>query len=57
VDIIISLKCNVFSPWYSWKIADLALNNTHSVEQQKLQTKKSKYLKNHPINIATKFGS
>ena len=25
--IIISLKINLFSPWYSWKIADLALSN------------------------------
>jgi hypothetical protein len=28
--IIISLKINLFSPWYSWKIAELALNNDHS---------------------------
>ena len=27
--IIISLKNNLFSPWYSWKIAELALNNNH----------------------------
>ena len=25
--IIISLKINLFSPWYSWKIAELTLNN------------------------------
>jgi hypothetical protein len=29
--IIISLKTNLFSPWYGWKIAELALNNTHSL--------------------------
>ena len=29
--IIISLKINLFSPWYSWKIAELALNNCHSL--------------------------
>ena len=29
--IIISLKINWFSPWYSWKIAELALNNSHSL--------------------------
>jgi hypothetical protein len=23
------LKINLISPWYSWKIAELALNNTH----------------------------
>ena len=23
--------CNLFSPWYSWKIAHLALNNNHSL--------------------------
>jgi hypothetical protein len=26
----ISLKINLFSPWYSWKIVELALNNNHS---------------------------
>jgi hypothetical protein len=25
------LKINLFSPWYSWKIAELALNNNHSL--------------------------
>ena len=30
--IIISLKINLFSLWYSWKIAELALNNTHSLD-------------------------
>ena len=29
--IIISLKINLFSPLYSWKIAELALNNNHSL--------------------------
>jgi hypothetical protein len=29
---IISLKINLFSPWYSWKIAELALNNNHSLQ-------------------------
>ena len=29
--IIISLKINLFSLWYSWKIAELALNNNHSL--------------------------
>ena len=29
--IIISLKINLFSPWYSRKMAKLALNNTHSL--------------------------
>ena len=27
------MKINLFSPWYSWKIADLALNNNHSLTQ------------------------
>jgi hypothetical protein len=31
--IIISLKINLLSPWYSWKIAELALNNNHSLIQ------------------------
>jgi len=29
--IIISLKSSFFSPSYSWKIAELALNNNHSI--------------------------
>ena len=29
--IIISLKINLFSPWYSWIIAKLALSNNHSL--------------------------
>jgi hypothetical protein len=33
--IIISSKCNLFSPWYGWKIAHLALNNNHSLIQNK----------------------
>jgi hypothetical protein len=24
-------ECNLFSPWYSWKIAELALSNNHSL--------------------------
>ena len=27
----ISLKINLFSPWYSWNIAELVLNNNHSL--------------------------
>ena len=29
--IIISLKINMFSSWYNWKIVELALNNYHSL--------------------------
>jgi len=29
--IIISLKINLFLPWYSWQIAELALKNSHSL--------------------------
>ena len=29
--IIILLKINLFSPWYSWEIAELVLNNNHSL--------------------------
>jgi hypothetical protein len=29
--IIISLKMNLFLPWYSWKLAEFALSNTHSI--------------------------
>ena len=28
--IIVSSKCNLFAPWYSWTIAHLELNNNHS---------------------------
>ena len=31
--IIISLKNNLFSPWYSWKSAELVLNNNHSLNE------------------------
>ena len=37
--IIISLKMNLFSPWYSWKIAELALSNnrsSHSTDQSSM---------------------
>ena len=30
------IENNLFSPWYSWKIAELALNNNHSLYIQKL---------------------
>ena len=29
--IIISLQINLYSPWYSWKIAELAINNNYSL--------------------------
>ena len=29
--IVISLKINFFSPWYRWKIVEMALNNNHSL--------------------------
>ena len=29
--LLISLKIDLFSPWYSWTIAELALNNNHSL--------------------------
>jgi hypothetical protein len=29
--IIISLQINLYSPWYSWKTAELALNNNYSL--------------------------
>ena len=28
---ILSLKCNLFSPWYSWQFARLVLNNNHTL--------------------------
>jgi hypothetical protein len=29
--ILISLKINLFSSWYNWKIAELTINNNHSL--------------------------
>ena len=31
--LIVSLKINLFSPWYSWKMAELVLDNNHSLTQ------------------------
>ena len=31
-----ALKINFFSPWYSWKIAEMALNNYHSLTHLKV---------------------
>jgi hypothetical protein len=28
---LMTFKINLFSPWYSWRIAELALNNNHSL--------------------------
>jgi hypothetical protein len=36
--IIISLKINLFLPWYRWKIADLALSNNHSLAQNRMSS-------------------
>jgi hypothetical protein len=40
--IIISLKINLFSPWYSWKIAELEINNNHLLTIKQQQTIKHK---------------
>ena len=37
-NVIISLKINLFSPWYSWKIAGLALKNNYSLTPGKTFT-------------------
>ena len=31
------MEINLFSPWYSWRIAELALNNNHS-DKNRLST-------------------
>jgi hypothetical protein len=33
--LLLLLKCNLFSPWYSWHIAHLALNKNHSLTYSK----------------------
>jgi hypothetical protein len=40
--IIISLKINLFSQWYSWKIAELEINNNHLLTIKQQQTNKHK---------------
>jgi hypothetical protein len=35
VGLVQSGQINLFSPWYSWKIAELALSNNHSLTQIK----------------------
>jgi hypothetical protein len=38
INIIITLlKINLFSPWYSWKVAELALNNNHSLKPKMMK--------------------
>jgi hypothetical protein len=32
---LLSIKINLFSPWYSWKIAELMLNNNHSLTHKR----------------------
>jgi hypothetical protein len=34
--IIVSMKINLISPWYTWKIAELALNNNHSLKLKQI---------------------
>jgi hypothetical protein len=48
--IIISLKINLFSPWYSWKIADLVLNNNHSLNDLEKDKIWSSLTQDHPEN-------
>ena len=45
--VIISMKINLFSPWYSWKIAELALNNNHSITSISRSCSKWCHLKRH----------
>ena len=42
IDIIISLKFNLLSPWQSWKIAYLVLNNNHSLTDNSSQQNMSR---------------
>ena len=52
--IIISLKINTFWPWYSWKIAELALNNNHSLLIIQCNTNATSDI---PVYIANKRSS
>jgi len=48
------LKINLFSPWYSWKITELALNNNHSLTHLKqiaFELNKCWFLYNLPITV------
>ena len=35
-NLIMSMKINLISPWYSWKIAELMLNNNHSLKLKQI---------------------
>jgi hypothetical protein len=43
--LMVTLKINLFSPWYSWKIAELELNNNHSLNFE--------FLHNFPVQFGT----
>jgi type IV secretory pathway VirB3-like protein len=52
--VIISLKINLFSSWYSWKITELALNNNHSLFWKKsLKDKKRRSIKMRDLYFTT----
>ena len=58
--IILSLKFNLFSPWYNWKIAGLALNNNHPLTINMKQAYIEFALKNSCVcvdNIALSFST
>ena len=64
VDIIIAISnCNLFSSWYSWKIAELAIKNNHSIyciDDVMLSQYKSKkcwflYFQNGQIGVSYVF--
>jgi hypothetical protein len=50
-DIIISLKINLLSPWYRWKIAELALSNNHIIKFNRLSNLNSRTLHSRLIII------
>ena len=43
-DLIISFKINLLSPWYNWKIAELALNITHSLTHARTHARTLAYV-------------
>jgi hypothetical protein len=49
VTIILSLKINLFLPWYSWKTSELGINNNHSLAHNQVKWRSNTYQFNRAI--------
>ena len=50
---IIPSKINLFLPWYSWKIAELVLNNNHSLQFMLIKPVLSDHLSYVPVFLCS----